>query len=386
MPTVPAVVLARVLGGGAAATAAGPPLGPAAVAAAAAAAAAKVTAAPAVKAIITAAPAAVASAKLASTTIVSNFTWPAKAPREGIVFDRWPMRLDVATEYQDWVLVGVSFIVLMLWCLPCLCGKMRNSYARSFTQYIYTRLNVFFWFVTYLNLFILMITIGILPDWTIDDYFTYLVLFISWVLIHLKKFITSAVILGGFVVVVKFQERIRMAAGLEHITIVHFNWKEMLGLSVKKRPVELFVWKVEDLQSSSGKIYKPNDLFVECHLGHNEPMRTRVHNNAGTSCVVKESFQLNINESEASTLMTLMVKDQALMVSTEVARLMLSTRELCGIEDQTGKRKVDFTYSEDSFVCLTLVPRGKIWIAIAPVEDLDEEKAPLIREDSLVQC
>lgn len=359
------------------AAAPGAPSGTAAVAAAAAAEAAKVAAAISA----TAAPAPVTTAPPAS-----NFTWPVKAPREGIVFDRWPMRLDVATEYQDWVLVGVSIFVLMLWCLPCLCGKMRNSYARSFTQYIYTRLNVFFWFVTYLNLFILMVTIGILPDWTVDDYFTHLVLFVSWVLIHLKKFITSAVILGGFAVAVKFQERIRMAAGLEHITIIHFNWKEMLGLSVKKRPVELFVWKVEDLQSSSGKIYKPADLFVECHLGHNEPMRTRVHNNAGTSCVVKESFQLNINESETSTLMTLMVKDQALMVSTEVARLMLSTRELCGIEDQTGKRKVDFTYSEDSFVCLTLVPRGKIWIAIAPVEDLDEEKAPLIREDSLVQC
>jgi len=321
-----------------------------------------------------------------TSTQVSNYTWPTPRVREGIVFDKWPLRVDISTEYQDWILVGVSIILVGMWCLPCLCGKMRNSCARSFTQWIYTRLNVFFWTITYVNLIVLMFTIGILPDWTVNEYLEHLLLFITWILVHLKKMITSAAIIAAFFLVIRFQEKVRIAAGLDHITVVHFNWREMLGFSVKKRPVELFVWKVEDLQSSGGKIYKPNDLFVECHLGDNEPMRTRVHNNAGTSCVVKESFQMNINESETGALMTLLVKDQGLAISTELARLMLSTREICGIEDQTGKRKVDFTYSEDSFVALSLLPRGKIWIAIAPVEDIDEEKAPLIRDDDLVQC
>lgn len=229
-----------------------------------------------------------------------------------------------------------------------------------------------------------MFTIGVLPDWTVDEYFEYLLKFITWIMIHLKKMIISGAIMVGFLMVMKFQDKIRMAAGIEHVTVIHFNWKEMLGLGIKKRPVELFIWKVEDLQSSAGKVYKPNDLYVECHLGDNEPMRTRVHNNAGTNCVIKESFQMNINESEAGTLMTLIVKDQSLMVSSEVGRLMLSTREICGIEDQTGKRKVDFMYSQDSFVQLSLLPRGKIWLAISPVEDIDEEKAPLMREDDLV--
>jgi hypothetical protein len=264
---------------------------------------------------------------------------------------------------------------------------MRNTVAREFTKFIYTRLNVFFWTVTYLNLIIMMLTIGILPDWTVNEYGQYLVLFVSWILIHLKKMIISAAICVGFLLVFKFQAKIRDAAGLDHITVIHFNWREFLGFSMKKRPVELFIWKVEDLQGSSGKIYKPNDLFIECHLGDNEPMRTRVHNNAGTSCIIKESFQMNINESETSTLMTLLVRDQALMTSTTLARLVLSTREICGIEDQTGKRRVDFTYSEESFLSLNLQPHGRIWIALAPVEDIDEEKAPLMRDDDdLVQC
>jgi len=147
--------------------------------------------------------------------------------------------------------------------------------------------------------------------------------------------------------------------------------------------VEVFIWKLEDLQAPAGKAYKPSDIFVECHLGDNEPMRTRVHNNAGTSCVIKESFQMNINESDTSSLMTLFVKDQGMITGTEMARLMLSTREVCGIEDQTGKRRVGFTYSDESFVPLSLVPRGKIYLAIAPVEDNDEELAPLMNDDSL---
>lgn len=301
-------------------------------------------------------------------------------------FSKFPFRFDIATEYQDWILVGVSIFLVFLWCLPCLCGKMRNSCARRFTQYIYTRLNIFFWTITYVNMAILMLTLTCLPDWTVNEYMEWLLLFVTWVLIHLKKMIISAAIIAGFFLVMRFQERIRMAAGLEHITVIHFNWREMLGIAQKKRPVELFVWKVEDLQSNTGKIYKPSDIFVEVHLGDNEAMRTRVHNNAGTSCVVKESFQLNINENDAGCLMHLFIKDQALMMSSELGKLCLSTREICGIEDQTGKRKVDFTYSEDSFVALSLLPRGKIWLAIAPVEDMDEEKAPLIREDSLVNC
>lgn len=305
---------------------------------------------------------------------------------QGIVFDKWPFRLDICVEYQDWILVGVSMFLLTMWCLPCICGHFRNGCSKGFTKYIYTRLNVFFWTITYVNLAILMFTIGILPDWTVNEYGKYLTLFISWILIHLKKMITSAFIIVGFIVVWKFQEKIRRAAGLEHITMIHFSLSDFLGLGAKKRPVELFVWKVEDLQARHGKIYKPNDIFIECHMGDNEPMRTRVHNNAGTFAEIKESFQMNINEKASSSLMTLLVKDQALMTSTELARLMLSTREVCGIEDQTGKRKVDFTYSPESFVCLNMIPNGKIWVAIAPVEDIDEESRPLMRDDDLVQC
>lgn len=298
--------------------------------------------------------------------------------RRGVVFDKWPFRLDISTEYQDWILVAMCVLITSLWCLPCICGRMRNSLSRSFTHWVYTRLHVFFCVVTYINLFILMFTIGVLPDWTVDEFVEHLMAFISWVLDHIQKLITSSVILFGFFLLIRFRERIAMAAGVQHMTVFRWDWRDAVGLAGRRRPVEVFIWKVDGLQSSAGKVMKANDVYVECHLGFNEPMRTRVHNNAGSSCVVKESFQLNFDEGASSTVMTLLVKDQSLIASSELARLTLSTREICGIEDQTGKRRMTFQYSDDCFVPLALTPSGTIWIAVAPVDDADEEHEPLI--------
>lgn len=313
-------------------------------------------------------------------------TLPPSEERQGIVYDKWPFRLDINTEYQDWILVASCVFLTTIWCLPCLCGSMKNTVTKRFTSCVYTRLHSFFYVTTCINLTILMFTIAILPDWTVDEFVVYLAAFISWVLIHLQKLIYSMGIMFGFFLLLRFRERIMVAAGMEHMTLIRFSWKEMLGMTGKKRPVEIYIWKIDDLESARGKLVKPNDVYVECHMGFNEPMRTRVHNNAGSACIVKESFQLNIDESSSSSLMTLLVKDQSLLTSAEIARLILSTRELCGIEEQTGKRQMALSYDEHCFVPLKLFPRGKIWLAISPVDDVDEERAPLMNEDALVTC
>eukprot|EP00933_Yihiella_yeosuensis_P050674 TRINITY_DN48471_c0_g1_i1.p1 TRINITY_DN48471_c0_g1~~TRINITY_DN48471_c0_g1_i1.p1 ORF type:complete len:357 (-),score=35.50 TRINITY_DN48471_c0_g1_i1:146-1216(-) len=307
--------------------------------------------------------------------------------RRGFVCEKWPCRLDINTEYQDWVLVAVCCTVAFLWCMPCICGRMRNTLSRSFSRCVYTRLHVFFCAVSYLSLILLMLTIGMLPDWTVNEFAEYFVRFLDWTLIHLQKLITSISILFGFFLLFRFRDRIALAAGLEHITVFRFNWRDLVGFGTRRRPVEIFLWKVDQLPSSAGKVLKANDIYVECHLGHNEAMRTRVHNNAGSHCELRESLQLNIDESSPDTLMTLLIKDQSLVGSSELARLILSTREICGIEDQTGKRRAAFDYSQDFFVPLKLSPQGQIWIAVAPVDDVgDDERHPLMNEDSLLSC
>jgi hypothetical protein len=321
-----------------------------------------------------------------STTTTNAVQGMVPRERKGIVYDQWPFRLDIGVEYQDWILVGMSIMLVGIWCLPCVCGRLKNPVSRAFTNWVYTRLHVFFCVVTYVNLFIVMMFIGILPDWSVNQYLFAVVGFNAWVLVHLKKTITSLAILFGFFMALKFRDRILNAAGMEHVKVFRFNWRDVFGFSSKRRPVEFYVWKVDGVQSSAGKVLKANDIFVECHMGDNEPMRTRVHNNAGSGCFIRESFQMNIDE-DLNSIMTLRVMDQALIASTEIAKLVLSSREIFGIEDQTGKRRTSFTYNnEDAFVALNLMPQGRIWIAIAPVDDMDEERAPLINEDALMNC
>ncbi|CAE7941594.1 yfkN [Symbiodinium necroappetens] len=329
-------------------------------------------------------------ALFAAAANVANFSvavFPEVQHLHGIVHDKWPFRLDIDTEYQDWILVAVCTLVSCIWCLPCICGRLNYRASRSFSSFVYTRLHVYFCVATYLNVFILVFTIGVLPDWTVNQFCVYFVGFVDWVLIHTAKLITSLSILFAFYVVFRFRNKIAIATGLEHITLIRFNWRDLFGLRSRQRPIEVFIWKVEGLQSASSKFTKPNDLFVECHMGYNEPMRTRVHNNAGSEAVIRESFQLNIDENSPDTLMTLLAKDQSLLTNSEIARLTLSTRELCGIEDQTGKRRSTFSYDEDSFLELSLNPSGKIWIAVAPVDEAaEEERSLLLQEDSLLPC
>jgi len=301
----------------------------------------------------------------------------------GIVYDKWPVRLDIAVEYQDWILVGTCMGILALWMLPCFCGRMQNSCSKAFMSWVYSRLHVFYWSLVYVTLFMLMFTITILPDWTADDFGDCLSRALFWILERLVKLITSMSILFGFYLIYKFRERVLVAAGLEHLTFFRWKLTDPMGWRSKLRPVEVYIWKVDGLRSSNGKVLKANDIFVECHLGQNEPMRTRVHNNAGSGCIIKESFQLNIDENEPSELMTILLKDQSIVTTAELARLSLSTAEICGVEDATGKRRTNFTYCEDHFVPLGLTPQGQVWLAVAPVDDVEDGR---LFDDSTLPC
>eukprot|EP00392_Amoebophrya_sp_AT5.2_P017600 g17982.t1 len=297
--------------------------------------------------------------------------------RRGIVFDRWPFRLDVAYEYQCWVLVAVSAFAVALCLLPCLCGAFRSRVSKRFTVWVYSRLHTFFCAVFYFNVTLLFFTVGLLPDWTVNAYVATAFDFLDWVLIHLVKFLvyegifvrvekqskeTTFILLLTFLyIIVRFKERIAQAAGVEHMTFFRLG-KLNVFHTAAMRGVE-----VEELPSGTG--LKPNDLYLECHAGQNEPSRTRVHNNAGASAVIKETFQVNVDENDPEELFTILVKDQELLVSSVVAKLQLRTRDVLQIEAGTGRVTEDFVYDANAFSQLQLQPRGKIWLRVNPLED-----------------
>ena len=57
-------------------------------------------------------------------------------PRQGLTLLPYPT-LDVAQEYQAWILTATSLIALLLFCLPCLCGSSNKRVAVRFTNWVY---------------------------------------------------------------------------------------------------------------------------------------------------------------------------------------------------------------------------------------------------------
>merc|ERR1719460_2086122 len=108
--------------------------------------------------------------------------------------------------------------------------------------------------------------------------------------------------------------------GVDHKTLFRFKLRDLCGGSTV-RAIEVVLWKVEDLKAASP--FLANNVFVEMNLGYNEVMKTRVHNNAGSNCILKESLQLNFDAEEDEEPLFIFVKNQKVMGGSELARLEL---------------------------------------------------------------
>jgi len=151
-------------------------------------------------------------------------------------------------------------------------------------------------------------------------------------------------------------------------------------------PIELFIWKVEDLPSLH--LHHANDLYVEVSCGYNNPMRTRVHIRGGSTCVLKESMQINYDQFDRDTRLYIQIKNQDVLGATDVASVQLGARKVgdllepdtlqptqrtLGWGTTSGEDK-NSAWAQSRFKSLDLVPQGRIWMRFQPVHD--EEGAP----------
>ena len=85
---------------------------------------------------------------------------------------------------------------------------------------------MFFCLAFYVNAAIICFTIGLLPDWTINEFVVQYVEFITWLLVHGMKVAISGVIIMFLVIILSYRERVAAAAGVEHIKLFRFGkWK-----------------------------------------------------------------------------------------------------------------------------------------------------------------
>lgn len=209
-----------------------------------------------------------------------------------------------------------------------------------------------------------------MPDWDFKDYMQCVLTTVKYLASHAAKFVVSIAIIVAFVVVVTFRDRFMKIAGIDDKTLVRFKLRDVFGAG-NMRPIELQILKVEELQNKN--MFAPNNVFVQTNLGYNEPMKTRVHNNAGTYSTIKESLQMNFDDEEEEEALYIYVKNQKVVGAEELGRLELTPKDILDLEKASEARRKSGMWDQNAFIDKPLLPRGRIWLRIQAVVDEDSK-------------
>mmetsp|Transcript_845 Transcript_845/g.1876 ORF Transcript_845/g.1876 Transcript_845/m.1876 type:complete len:312 (+) Transcript_845:94-1029(+) len=293
-------------------------------------------------------------------------------------------RLDIDPEFQGWILFFANITAIFIFCLPCYCAGLSCACARRFAAWVRKRLPVFIFFTTLFNAVFIFLVITWLPDWEYGDYITVMGGVFKFIVGHVLKWVQSLAILAAFLFVVVFRDRILMLLGLERMNdnFVRFKFKDIFtcGSTARFQPIAITFWKVSDLPS--GDIFNANNVFASVRCQYNEKATTRVHNNAGTSCTLKETLQLNFDPDEDEEDTFIFFHSQRVVQAKELARLQLTSKTLSDIMKRCTEAKnrnepegtaVKWAEISDggSFERLQLKPRGTVWLRVTDVQDDD---------------
>mmetsp|Transcript_14886 Transcript_14886/g.27926 ORF Transcript_14886/g.27926 Transcript_14886/m.27926 type:complete len:312 (-) Transcript_14886:107-1042(-) len=282
-------------------------------------------------------------------------------------------RLDIDEEYQGWILIFTTLTCAWIFCLPCYCAGMSSPSARKFAAWISQRLPHFYALAFVFNLLLMFLVVEWLPDWTFADYVKVLLQGVKWFFDHVLKWASSLAMIIAFGFVVAFKERIALMLGLDHKQLFNCKARDCLSCfsSARFKPIELLIWKVEDLTSAD--LFHANNVFLEIYLGYNETMRTRVHNNAGSDCILKESVQLNFDEDDEEEKLVIFVQNQKVMGAQELGRVEISSEKIKKMLKDSEKLKGPSQIMQWDTKCFPmsfpLIPRGQVWLNAVPVED-----------------
>jgi len=283
-----------------------------------------------------------------------------------VFFLKW--RLNVDEEYQAWILLFASILALNVFCLPCHCAGSGWSSIRRLANFVQQRLPYYLLVAAMFNVGLMYVIVEWMPDWEFSDYTKCVGKVVGFLAKHAVKMVASAAMIGAFIFVVAFKDRFLKVAGIEK-NIFRFKLRDVFG-SGNLRAIEIQILKVEDVQNKS--LFAANNIFVEANLGYNEPMKTRVFNNAGTSCSMKSTLQLNFDDEEEEEVLYIVVRNQKVVGAEEIGRKELTAEEIVRIEKECATKRSNDPWAPGSFVERELMPRGKIYFRIQPVDDEDQ--------------
>jgi len=248
-------------------------------------------------------------------------------------------------------------------------------------------LPAFYFVMAFVNGGIMFLIVTWMPDWDFVTYLKTLVKSFAWTIGHLLKFASSIVLIIVFGFVVAFKDRIALLLGLDHQTLFKFKFRDCMTCfsSSRFRAIELTLYKVEDLPA--GGVMSANNIFMEVWLGYNEAMKTRVHNNAGSSCILKEAVQLNFDEEDEDDNLVIFIKNQKVVGGGDLARLELTPQKVKDCEVQSLQlARGPFEWKEGYFIKHALIPRGYLWFRIVPIDEERGNYSPGSIVNDLTTC
>jgi len=285
----------------------------------------------------------------------------------------WDFQLNIHPEFQGWILCFATVTAVFFFCLPCYCAGLSFAPARRFAAWLSQRLPTFYFFISIFNFVFLVLVVQWLPDWTMMEYIAKVGKGLGGTLKHLIDCAYSIAIIAAFCIAVAFKDRIAQLLGFDHKTLFRFKVRDCLTCmgSSRFKPIELAVWKVEDLKSADP--FLANNVFVEFFLGYNERITTRVHNNAGSSCALKEQLQLNFDEDDEEEILYIFVRNQKVMGTSDLARGEVPAGKLKSMVHKGARSYGEMMRWTDEFFSepIQLIPRGTLWLRAAPIVDED---------------
>lgn len=270
-------------------------------------------------------------------------------------------------------MVGVFLVMLMCWSIPL---------GRPCKRICETRLHKVFPLITIFNFGLLCLAVSQLDSIRFNDLFFIAVRITELIISEVQQVLTAIAAVFVLVVLWKFKDRILETLGLENFAVVFGDfrdWATCWSMS-RFRAIEIFIWKVEGLPSAN--LHKFNDVFVEVSLGYNMALRTRVHDSAGHSCIIKESVQLNFDPYDFESKLCLTVKHQNVVGSSELSKLHLGASQVTRLEEPLDESLAanrtlgsadSSVWAPSRFKCLDLVPAGRIYLRFTGVRGDEAE-------------
>jgi hypothetical protein len=204
-----------------------------------------------------------------------------------------------------------------------------------------------------------------------DEFLIQVGRFFLWILRHAEKFCVSALILFVFYILFRQRQKIYAAMGVENSHFLRMDIKDVV-MCARPRTLELFIWKAEELPGAD--ILKPNDVFLQVNFSYNGSAKTRVHNNVGAKCIFRESIQLNFDDNDEDSKMTIWVCNQDSLTSSTIGMRVFTNAEVRQLLMSASSSSGGISeWSDAYFEEISLNPSGKVWIRLADVEMPDDE-------------